>query len=67
VSVGYLAGQHITTIYNAITTYSLYAAIAAVVVIAAWIALRVRKHRRGAGAAQAKSDPDKSAKASDKA
>src|ERR1700756_1699652 len=46
VSVGYFAGQHITTIYNAITTYSLYAAIAAVVLIAAWLLYRLRKHRR---------------------
>jgi membrane protein DedA with SNARE-associated domain len=46
VSVGYFAGQHITTIYNAITRYSLYAAIAAVVLIAAWVVYRVRKHRR---------------------
>jgi cytoskeletal protein RodZ len=46
VSVGYFAGQHITTIYNAITRYSLYAAIAAVVLIAAWVVHRIRKHRR---------------------
>jgi membrane protein DedA with SNARE-associated domain len=46
VSVGYFAGQHITTIYNAITRYSLYAAIAAVVLIAAWLLYRLRKHRR---------------------
>src|SRR4029077_9146145 len=45
VSVGYFAGQHITTIYNAITRYSLYAAIAAVVLIAAWVVYRLRKHR----------------------
>jgi membrane protein DedA with SNARE-associated domain len=46
VSVGYFAGQHITTIYSDITSYSLYAAIAAVVVIAGLVFLRVRKHRR---------------------
>ena len=51
VSIGYFAGQHITTIYNDITTYSLYAAIAAVVLIAAWIAYRLRKHRKAATAA----------------
>jgi membrane protein DedA with SNARE-associated domain len=55
VSVGYFAGQHITTIYNAITTYSLYAAIAAVVAIAAFVVYRLRKRRRSAAtAAQAK-------------
>ena len=46
VSVGYFAGQHITTIYDAITNYSLYAAIAAVVLIAGWLLLRLRKRRR---------------------
>ena len=49
VSVGYFAGQHITAIYNAITEYSLYAAIVAVVVIAAWIVLHLRKRRRRPG------------------
>lgn len=43
VSVGYLAGQHITAIYNDITTYSLYVLIAAVVLLAGWLALRLRK------------------------
>jgi membrane protein DedA with SNARE-associated domain len=46
VSVGYFAGQHITTIYNTVTRYSLYAAIAAVVLIAAWVVHRLRKRRR---------------------
>jgi len=50
VSVGYFAGQHITTIYDAITMYSLYAAIGAVVLIAAWIGYRVRKRRQTAAA-----------------
>jgi membrane protein DedA with SNARE-associated domain len=45
VSVGYFAGQHIDTIYTDITRYSLYAAIAAVVVIIAWVLLRLRRHR----------------------
>ena len=35
VSIGYFAGQHINTIYSVITRYSLYVAIAAVVVIVA--------------------------------
>jgi membrane protein DedA with SNARE-associated domain len=46
VSVGYFAGQHITAVYDAITAYSLYAAIAAAVVILAWIGLVIRKRRR---------------------
>jgi membrane protein DedA with SNARE-associated domain len=46
VSVGYFAGQHITAIYDAITMYSLYAAIAAVVLIAAWIVHRIYKRRK---------------------
>jgi membrane protein DedA with SNARE-associated domain len=59
VSAGYFAGQHITTIYNDVTKYSLYAAIAAVVVIAAWIAYRLRKRHRSraaAGPAEASAD-----------
>ncbi|MGH3244666.1 MAG: DedA family protein [Trebonia sp.] len=67
VSIGYFAGQHITTLYNAITTYSLYVAIAVVVAIAAWIALRLRRHRRAAHVAPAKSDAANPARTSDKA
>jgi len=52
VCAGYFAGQHITTVYNDITEYSLYAAIAAVAAIAAWILLRLRR-RRGRKAAAA--------------
>ena len=46
VSVGYFAGQHITTIYHDITNYSLYAAIVAVVLIAVWVFVRVRRHHK---------------------
>jgi membrane protein DedA with SNARE-associated domain len=53
VCAGYFAGHHITTIYHYITTYSLYAGIAAVVLIAAWVVYRVRKHRRSRAAAAA--------------
>lgn len=59
VSVGYFAGQHITAIYHDITMYSLYVAIAAVVLIAAWIAFHLRKRyrsRAAAGAAEAATD-----------
>jgi membrane protein DedA with SNARE-associated domain len=56
VSVGFFAGQHITTIYNAITRYSLYAAIVAVVVLAVWVALHVRKHHRRAKSAETSAD-----------
>ena len=48
VSIGYFAGQHITTIYSAITRYSLYVAIAAVVVIVGLIARHVVRRRRQA-------------------
>ena len=54
VSVGYFAGQHITTIYNGITTYSLYVAIAAVVLIAGWIGHRLRKRHKTAAAVAAR-------------
>jgi membrane protein DedA with SNARE-associated domain len=60
VSVGYFAGEHITTVYDTITRYSLYAAIAAVVVIAAWILLRLRKRRRSGNPA-AETEPSKPA------
>jgi membrane protein DedA with SNARE-associated domain len=46
VSVGYLAGNHITTIYDQITRYSLYVLIAVVVAVAALVGWRVRKHLR---------------------
>src|SRR3984957_13694093 len=70
VSVGYFAGQHITAIYNALTEYSLYAAIVAVVVIAAWIVLHLRKRRRrpgrpaaaGTGPTAAETGPAKTAR-----
>jgi membrane protein DedA with SNARE-associated domain len=48
VSIGYFAGQHINTIYGVITRYSLYVAIAAVVVIVALIARHVIRRRRKA-------------------
>ena len=46
VSVGYLAGSHIDTIYSYITRYSYYALIALVVVIAALIARHLVRRRR---------------------
>jgi len=57
VSAGYFAGQHITAIYHDITIYSLYAAIAAVVLIAVWIGFRLRT-RRNSKAAAAGTGPD---------
>jgi membrane protein DedA with SNARE-associated domain len=46
VSLGYLAGNHITTIYDQITRYSLYVLIAVAVAVVALVVFRVRKHRR---------------------
>ena len=52
VSLGYLAGNYITTIYTQITRYSLYALIALVVAIVGFIAWRLSRRRaRRAGAA----------------
>jgi membrane protein DedA with SNARE-associated domain len=48
VSIGYFAGQHINTIYGVITRYSLYVAIAAVVVIVGLIARHIMRKRRQA-------------------
>ncbi len=57
VSVGYFAGQHITAIYNDISNYSLYAAIAAVAVIAGWLLLRLRKRRQTRSKVRAQPEP----------
>jgi membrane protein DedA with SNARE-associated domain len=56
VSVGYFAGQHINTIYNDITTYSLYVLIAAVVLLAGWLLLHLRKRRHTTSDAAARPD-----------
>jgi membrane protein DedA with SNARE-associated domain len=45
-SVGYLAGNHITTIYDAITRYSLYVLIALAVAVAALVIRTVVRRRR---------------------
>jgi membrane protein DedA with SNARE-associated domain len=54
--IGYLAGDHIGTIYADATRYSLYLLIALAVLLAAWIARTVWRRRRGP-AAQAVSVP----------
>ena len=46
VSLGYLAGNHINTIYHYITNYSYYALIAAAAVVAALIIRHVLRRRR---------------------
>jgi membrane protein DedA with SNARE-associated domain len=46
VTLGYVAGNHINTIYHYITTYSYYALIAVAVLLAAFIIMRVLRHRR---------------------
>ncbi|HEY0932434.1 MAG TPA: DedA family protein [Trebonia sp.] len=51
VSIGYFAGQHITTIYDAITRYSLYVAIALVALIIAMVVRHVMSKRRKTAAA----------------
>ena len=48
VSLGYLAGSHIGTIYHYITEYSLYALIALAVLLAGYIAWHVLRRRRRA-------------------
>ncbi len=57
VSLGYLAGDHITTIYRYITLYSYYVLIALVVLLVGYIAWRLRRRRRSrAHAAAARTD-----------
>ena len=46
VSLGYLAGNHIDTIYHYITQYSLYVLIALAVLLTSYIAWRVLRRRR---------------------
>jgi len=46
VSLGYLAGGHIATIYHYVTQYALYLLIAGIVLLAGYIAWRVLRHRR---------------------
>jgi membrane protein DedA with SNARE-associated domain len=48
--LGYLAGDHIGTIYADATRYSLYVLIALVVLLAAWIVRAVWRRRRGPAA-----------------
>ena len=61
VSLGYLAGSHINTIYHYITAYSYYALIAAAVLVAGYIVWRVLRRRpaspQGAHEAQQGHEP----------
>jgi membrane protein DedA with SNARE-associated domain len=62
VTLGYLAGNHIITIYDQITRYSLYLLIALVVAVVALIARwllrrRARGRTKAASAAQASTEP----------
>jgi membrane protein DedA with SNARE-associated domain len=57
VTIGDLAGGHINTIYKDINRYSIYLLIALVVLLAAYIALRVLRHRRTTREALASSGP----------
>jgi membrane protein DedA with SNARE-associated domain len=45
VSLGYLAGDHIEAIYTDISRYALYVVAGGVVLLAAWIAVRMRRRR----------------------
>ena len=53
VTIGYVAGDHIDTIYADINRYSLYAFGVLAVMLAAYIAWRVLRRRRGNGGATA--------------
>ncbi len=56
VSLGYFAGSHIEAIYSSVTRYALYAIVAAAVLVAALVAMRLR--RRRALAATARRQPE---------
>jgi membrane protein DedA with SNARE-associated domain len=63
-SVGYFAGDNITSIYDTVSRYTLYVAIAIVVLILAWIARRVWRARKKRAATPATADsPDEAAQA----
>jgi membrane protein DedA with SNARE-associated domain len=47
-TIGYVAGDHIETLYSDITRYALYVIISAVVLLAAWIGFRSLRRSRGA-------------------
>ena len=47
VTLGYVAGDHIQAIYTDVSRYALYVVAGAVVLLAAWITLRVRRRRSG--------------------
>jgi membrane protein DedA with SNARE-associated domain len=57
VSLGYLAGSHIDTIYHLITTYSFYLLIALAVLLAAYMARRVLRRRSRAAPTRAGGQP----------
>jgi membrane protein DedA with SNARE-associated domain len=56
-SVGYFAGDNITSIYDAVSRYTLFVAIAIVVLILGWIAWRVLRKRKERALASAQADP----------
>ena len=56
-SVGYFAGDHITSIYHTVTRYTLYVAIAVVLLILAWIGRRVWRARKKRAVAAAQANP----------
>jgi membrane protein DedA with SNARE-associated domain len=60
VSLGYVAGNHINTIYHYITQYSYYVLIAALVLLAAYVTRRVMR-RRPRSARKAASEPSEDA------
>jgi membrane protein DedA with SNARE-associated domain len=69
VSLGYLAGDHIDTIYRDVSRYALYVLIAAVLAAAVWIWLRLRRrHQQAAGTGDeaGTSAPGRSSQASDR-
>jgi membrane protein DedA with SNARE-associated domain len=55
VSVGYFAGDHIQAVYDGVTRYALYVIILAVVLLAAFVAVRLRRRqlRRAVARAEA--------------
>jgi membrane protein DedA with SNARE-associated domain len=66
VSVGYLAGDHITSIYNGVNRFAIYLFIALAVLLVGYIARRVVRHRRSRRAREASGARDSGPAASER-
>jgi membrane protein DedA with SNARE-associated domain len=57
VSAGYFAGDHIEAVYNSVTRYALYVIVLAVALLAAFVAVRLRRRQLRRAAVRAEAEP----------